>query len=91
MVPMAEEEGGPEMVTLSELARRLVSDGVVDQMSHQRVSQLRRDDPEFPPVQQIGRAWVVDYRLARPYFTDRKARLRPGARTDLKPPPAAEE
>ncbi|MGW2844666.1 hypothetical protein [Streptomyces sp. NPDC001274] len=37
-------------------------------MSHQRVSQLARDDKDFPPVQKIGRSNVVDWRVAKPYF-----------------------
>ncbi|MFH9610450.1 hypothetical protein [Streptomyces sp. NPDC017448] len=78
------DEGGPEMMSFRELARRLVADGVVPRMSNQRVSQLAREDPAFPPVVQIGRAKAVDYRVARPYFASRV--LRPGRRTDLHPP-----
>lgn len=90
MVPMPEaEEGGPDMVSFRELAKRLVQDGVVEKISNQRVSQLAREDPAFPPVVQIGRAKVVDYRMARPYFAARTTRQ--GWRTDLKgKPPAAE-
>ncbi len=85
MVPMPEaDEGGPEMVSFRELARRLVADGVVPRMSNQRVSQLAREDPAFPPVVQIGRSKAVDYRLARPYFAGRRSRQ--GERTDLRPP-----
>ncbi|MEV6313380.1 hypothetical protein AB0M10_32925 [Streptomyces sp. NPDC051840] len=80
------DEGGPEMVSFRELARRLVADGVVQTMSNQRISQLARDDPAFPPVVKIGRSKAVDYRVARPYFAGRV--LRPGARTDLHPPAA---
>ncbi|MFD9047656.1 hypothetical protein [Streptomyces zaomyceticus] len=77
------------MLSLRALADRLVADGVVEKISHQRVSQLAREDPAFPPVVKIGRASAVDYRLARPYFSGRIKR--PGWRTDLKgAPPAAE-
>lgn len=87
MVSMPEaDEGGPEMMSFRELARRLVADGVVPRMSNQRVSQLAREDPAFPPVVQIGRSKAVDYRAARPYFANRV--LRPGRRTDLHPPVA---
>lgn len=72
------------MVSFRELARRLVADGVVPRMSNQRVSQLAREDPEFPPVMTIGRSKAVDYRVARPYFAGRKTRQ--GQRTDLHPP-----
>ena len=82
---MADEEGGPEMVSFRELAARLRREGVVS-LSHQRISQLSREDPAFPPVVQIGRSKAVDYRVARPYFAGRT--LRPGTRTDLHPPAA---
>lgn len=84
MVRMADEEGGPDMVSFRELARRLLAEGVVERMTHQRVSQLSREDPAFPPVVQIGRSKAVDYRVARPYFAGRKSRQ--GQRTDLHPP-----
>lgn len=89
MVSMADDEGGPDMVSFRELARRLLSDGVVERMTHQRISQLSRDDPEFPPVVKVGRSSAVDYKTARPYFASRKSRQ--GQRTDLKEKPAAEE
>ncbi|MER5482942.1 hypothetical protein ABT024_06960 [Streptomyces sp. NPDC002812] len=74
------------MVSFRELARRLVADGVVERITHQRVSKIARDDPDFPPVVQVGRSSVVDYRAARPYFATRKSRQ--GQRTDLRPPAA---
>ncbi|MFE7128936.1 hypothetical protein [Streptomyces sp. NPDC057617] len=70
------------MVSFRELARRLVADGVVERITHQRISQIQRDDPEFPPVVPIGRSKAVDYRVARPYFAGRRSRQ--GERTDLK-------
>ena len=77
------------MVSFRELARRLIADGVVETMSHQRLSKIAREDPSFPPVVPVGRSNVVDYRLALPYFRARTTR--PGWRTDLKGrPPAAE-
>jgi hypothetical protein len=82
MVPMAEAEGGPDMVSFRELARRLVADGVVERITHQRVSQLAREDPNFPPTVPVGRSKAVDYRAAVPYFRKRKSRQ--GERTDLK-------
>ncbi|MFK3734046.1 hypothetical protein ACI2LJ_27695 [Streptomyces sp. NPDC088090] len=77
------------MLSLRALASRLVADGVVEKISHQRVSQLAREDPDFPPTVLIGRSRAVDYRLARPYFAGRKTR--PGWRTDLKGRPPASE
>ncbi|MEV8048938.1 hypothetical protein [Streptomyces bacillaris] len=79
---MAEQdEGGPEMLSFRELARRLVADGVVEKITHQRISQLAKADEGFPKVVQIGRSSAVDYRVARPYFAGRKSRQ--GQRTDL--------
>ncbi|MEU1478918.1 hypothetical protein [Streptomyces sp. NPDC005760] len=86
---MAEAEGGPDMVSFRELARRLVSDGIVETISHQRLSKISREDPEFPPVVKIGSSNAVDYRLAAPYFRQRITR--PGWRTDLKGKPSAAE
>jgi hypothetical protein len=65
---IAETERGPELVTFREAARRVVAEGIAPSMSHQRVSQLARDDEQFPAVQQIGRSKVVDWREAKPYF-----------------------
>lgn len=76
------------MLSFRELARRLVADGVVPQISHQRVSKISRDDPDFPPVIKVGGAKAVDYRLARPYFQTRKSRQ--GQRTDLIKPTEGE-
>lgn len=69
------------MVSFRELARRLVADGVVERMTHQRVSKIARDDPDFPEIVQIGRSNAVDYRQAVPYFRGRKSQQ--GRRTDL--------
>lgn len=79
---MAEAEGGgPELISLRELARRLVAEGVVERISRQRVVQLADEDPAFPPVTQIGRSKAVDWRQAEPYFRRRKSQQ--GRRTDL--------
>ncbi|MBQ1122617.1 hypothetical protein KBY19_21255 [Streptomyces sp. B15] len=69
------------MVSFRELARRLVAEKIVETISHQRVSQLSREDPSFPPVVPVGRSNVVDWHLARPYFETREKRQ--GQRTDL--------
>ncbi|MFC8339259.1 hypothetical protein ACFUJX_19925 [Streptomyces rubiginosohelvolus] len=55
-------------MTFREAARRVVQEGIAPSMSHQRVSQLARDDEDFPPVQKIGRSSVVDWVVAKPYF-----------------------
>ncbi|WP_210551894.1 hypothetical protein [Streptomyces scabiei] len=55
-------------MTFREAARRVVDEKIAPSMTHQRVSQLARDDPNFPPTQVIGRAKVADWRLLRPYF-----------------------
>lgn len=82
---MVEEQGGPELVSLREVARRLVAEGVLEHISQQRVSQLSREDPKFPPVHLIGRSKAVDWPQARDYFRTREPRQ--GERTDLKPRP----
>jgi hypothetical protein len=69
-----EQEGGPDLVTFREVARRVVAEKIAPSMTHQRVSQLARTDPEFPPTDKIGPARVVDWRLARPYFVAHAAK-----------------
>lgn len=81
MGAMTEAEGGPELLSLSDVARRVVAEGIEEKMSHQRVSQLSREDPAFPPTLTIGRSKVVDWKQAGPYF--RKRVKRQGQRTDL--------
>ncbi|MFH9426384.1 hypothetical protein [Streptomyces sp. NPDC017529] len=61
-------EGGTELVTFREAARRVVEEGIAPSMSHQRVSQLARTDENFPPVQQVGRSKVADWHELKPYF-----------------------
>ncbi|MEV1006151.1 hypothetical protein [Streptomyces sp. NPDC049881] len=58
----------PEWISLSEAARRVVGEGIAPSMSQQRVSQLAREDPEFPRTMPIGRSTAVDWRQARAYF-----------------------
>lgn len=56
-------------MTFREAARRVVEEGILPSMSHQRISQLHIKDPEnFPEVHQVGRSKVVDWKKARPYF-----------------------
>jgi hypothetical protein len=50
MVPMTEAEGGPDMVSFRELARRLVADGIVESITHQRVSQISQRGPRELPA-----------------------------------------
>lgn len=71
---IAENEGGPELLTLRETAQRIVEEGIAPSMSHQRLSKLAREDADFPPVQKIGRASVVDWRVAKPYFMEHARR-----------------
>jgi hypothetical protein len=79
---MSTEPGGPELISLRELARRLVAEGVLERISHQRLSQISREDPGFPPVVTVGRSKAVDWYKAEPYFRART--VRQGERTDLK-------
>jgi len=75
------------LLSFRELARRLVADDIVESISHQRVSQLSREDPDFPPVVTVGRSKAVDWFAAAPYFRERKAGQ--GRRTDLEKKRAA--
>ena len=76
------EQGGPELVTFREAARRVVAEGIAPSMTHQRISQLARTDENFPPVLEIGRSKVADWRELRPYFTAhaKKAAIRDSRR-----------
>jgi predicted DNA-binding transcriptional regulator AlpA len=78
---MSTESGGPELISLREFARRV---GI----SHQRVSQLSRTDPNFPKLVPVGRSKAVDWHEAEPYYEARERRQ--GERTDLKSPPDEE-
>lgn len=84
---ISEREGGPELLTFRETARRVVDEKIAPSMSHQRISQLSRDDDTFPPVQKIGRANVVDWASARPYFVAhaKKAAVRDSRRRAAEP------
>ena len=61
-------------MTFSEAARRVKAESIAPSMSHQRVSQLSRTDPNFPAKQQVGRAWVADWNELREYFTQHQAK-----------------
>lgn len=74
-------------MTFREAARRVVEEGILPSMTHQRISQLHLRDPDnFPEVQKIGRSNVVDWKKAKPYFVahakkaaarDRRRRVEP--------------
>lgn len=76
-------------MSFRELARRLVESGVLPAISHQRVSQLSREDPAFPPVVEVGRSKAVDWHAAEPYFRQRKGGQ--GRRTDIELKKAARD
>ncbi|WP_189602114.1 hypothetical protein [Streptomyces lateritius] len=61
-------------MTFREAAQRVVDEGIAPTMSHQRISQLHKKDENFPPVQQIGRAKVLDWRTAKSYFVAHAAK-----------------
>lgn len=65
---MTEEERAPEWVSFRECARRVVAERIAPSMSHQRVSQLARTDPNFPPTMPVGRSLAVEWGRARAYF-----------------------
>ncbi|MFE6474638.1 hypothetical protein [Streptomyces rochei] len=79
-------------MTFREAARRVVAEGILPSMTHQRISQLHlRDSENFPEVQKIGRSNVVDWKKARPYFEahakkaaarDRRRRVEPESESE---------
>lgn len=75
------------MVSFREAARRVVAEGIAPTMTHQRVSQLARDDPGFPPVVPVGRSKAIDWTQGRPYFQAKAkaAALRDSRRRMQKP------
>lgn len=85
------DEGGPDMVSFREAAKRVVAEEIAPSMTHQRVSQMCRDDPEFPAVFTVGRTRVLDWTVARPYFVARAAAAaRRDSRRRMPKPPASE-
>ena len=81
----------PEMVTLTEIARRAVERGWATTMTRQRVSQLSATDPNWPvPASEwrrVGRYWQIpwDVRLET-YLASREERPGPkGWATPEKP------
>lgn len=56
-----------ERITFTELARRVG-------LSQQRISQLARDDPDFPRRYKAGPAWQVSWPEAEAYFARREQR-----------------
>lgn len=71
---MPEQEGGPQVVTLREAARRAVEEKIVPSMTHQRLSQLSLSDPDFPPTRRVGTAKAVDWNLLRGYLVAHQAK-----------------
>ena len=61
-------------MTFRECARRIVAEEIAPSMTHQRVSQLAKSDPEFPPIKVIGSSKVVDWTVARLYFAAHAAK-----------------
>ncbi|MFF2522266.1 hypothetical protein [Streptomyces liangshanensis] len=63
-----EQKGVPDLVTFREAARRVVAEGIAPSMTHQRISQLARADPDFPESRLIGKSRLADWDLLRTYF-----------------------
>lgn len=81
----------PDLIGTAEIARRVVEQGYAETMSRQRVLQLLRDDPDFPPpLPTSGRSklWSWSGQI-EPYFKARDPRPgRPPAARPPKPTPA---
>lgn len=80
---MAGEEREPELISLRAAARRLVTEGLVEHISHQRLSTIARTDPAFPALVRVGAAAAVDWHALGDYWRGRITQ--PGKRTDLEP------
>lgn len=65
-----------ELVTLAEIARRVVDLGYAETMSKERVSQLSKTDPDWPvPRDQwkkLGPYWQIPWPPIEEYFRNRK-------------------
>lgn len=65
-----------ELVTLAEIARRVVELGYARTMSKERVSQLSRTDPDWPVPRtewkKLGPYWQIPWPPIDEYFRNRK-------------------
>lgn len=65
-----------ELVTLAEIARRVVELGYAKSMSKERVSQLSKTDPDWPvPREQwmkLGPYWQIPWPPVEEYFRNRR-------------------
>lgn len=82
-----------ELVTLAEIARRVVELGYAKTMSKERVSQLSKTDPNWPiPREQwkkLGPYWQIPWPPIEDYFRKRKPVH--GVHRTQKPPPDPKE
>jgi hypothetical protein len=64
-----------ELVTLTEIARRVRDLGYAERMSRQRVVQLAETDPNWPVPKeqwkQVGRYWLLPWPPIEAYFQQR--------------------
>lgn len=65
-----------ELVTLAEIARRVVELGYAQTMSKERVSQLSKTDPDWPVPRsewkKLGPYWQIPWPPVEEYFRNRK-------------------
>jgi hypothetical protein len=77
----AGDDTAPELVTLTEIARRVVALGYARSMSAPRVAALARTDPAWPvPKAQwrsVGGYWQIPWPPVRDYFAARDTRSGP--------------
>jgi hypothetical protein len=68
--------GAEDLVTFTEIARRVVDQKLAPSMSQQRVSRLAASDPDWPVPREdwirVGRAWLVPWEPIRNYFENRR-------------------
>lgn len=70
--------GAEDLVTFTEIARRVVDQELAPTMSQQRVSHLAANDPDWPVPRdkwlRVGRAWLVPWKPVQTYFENRRPR-----------------
>jgi hypothetical protein len=90
MTAAGERRSTPDMVTFTEIAKRLHERGIVDKkITRQGVRHIADTDPEWPiPADQwlkIGNAWVMDWEPVEKFFQGRDTKGRGPNKQERKP------
>lgn len=81
MAPMEERREIPEMVTFTEIARRVTERNLVSRpITRQGVRHIAETDPDWPVPQEkwmkVGNAWAMPWDPIEEFFRERTARGR---------------